>query len=137
MLRRLRIQARLWLAFGIILAMTAALVLLGGLGLRVSQQAIQGITQKLIPASNITVAARSQLLQSRAATATQIDIIGEISAAAIEQRQGIGEVNGTVTELDQMTQQNAALVEQSAAAAQSLKEQAVRLAAIVSSFKLA
>jgi methyl-accepting chemotaxis protein len=64
------------------------------------------------------------------------DIIGEISAAAVEQSQGLRQVNGTVTELDQMTQQNAALVEESAAAAQSLKEQAVRLAGLVSSFKL-
>ena len=72
MLRRLRIQARLWLAFGVILAMTAVLVAVGGFGLRVSQQAIEGITQKLIPTSNITVAARSHLLQSRAATATVV-----------------------------------------------------------------
>ena len=65
------------------------------------------------------------------------DIIGEVSASAMEQSQGIAAVNGTVGELDQMTQQNAALVEESAAAAQSLKEQAVRLAGLVSSFKLA
>ena len=45
------------------------------------------------------------------------DIIGEISAAAGEQSSGIGQVNGAVTELDQMTQQNASLVEQSSAAA--------------------
>ena len=72
MLRRLRIQARLWLAFGIILAMTALLVTVGGYGLKVSQQAIQGITQKLIPASNITMSARSQLLQSKTATSTLV-----------------------------------------------------------------
>ncbi len=72
MLRRLRIQARLWLAFGIILAMTALLVAVGGFGLNVSQKAIQGITQKLIPASNITMSARSQLLQSKAATSTLV-----------------------------------------------------------------
>ena len=72
MLRRLRIQARLWLAFGIILAMTALLVAVGGFGLNVSQKAIQGITQKLIPASNITMSARSQLLQSKTATSTLV-----------------------------------------------------------------
>ena len=72
MLRRLRIQARLWLAFGIILAMTALLVAVGGFGLNVSQKAIQGITQKLIPTSNITVAARSHLLQSKTATSTLV-----------------------------------------------------------------
>jgi methyl-accepting chemotaxis protein len=64
-------------------------------------------------------------------------IIGEISNAAAEQSSGIGEVNGAVSQLDQMTQQNAALVEQSAAAAQSLKEQAARLTQVVGSFKLA
>jgi len=45
-------------------------------------------------------------------------------------------VNGAVVQLDQMTQQNAALVEESAAAAESLKDQAVKLAGLVSSFKL-
>jgi methyl-accepting chemotaxis protein len=65
------------------------------------------------------------------------DIIGEITAAAAEQSEGIGQVNGSVTELDRMTQQNAALVEQSAAAAEGLNVQAVRLAQVVGTFKLA
>ncbi|MFT7775472.1 methyl-accepting chemotaxis protein [Roseateles sp.] len=98
----------------------------------------------LIGASVERVEAGTHLVSDAGATMTDIvgsvqrvtDMIGEISAAAIEQSQGIAQVNGTVTELDQMTQQNAALVEESAAAAQSLKEQAVRLAELVSSFKL-
>jgi methyl-accepting chemotaxis protein len=64
------------------------------------------------------------------------DLIGEITSATMEQDSGIGQVNASVTELDQMTQQNAALVEQSAAAAESLKEQAARLAQAVAIFKL-
>jgi methyl-accepting chemotaxis protein len=64
------------------------------------------------------------------------DIIGEITAASAEQSDGIGQVNGSVAQLDQMTQQNAALVEQSAAAAESLKEQATRLAQVVGTFRL-
>ena len=64
------------------------------------------------------------------------DLIGEIAAAAGEQRDGIQQVNQAVTQLDQMTQQNAALVEQSAAAAQSMREQAHRLADAVSAFRL-
>ena len=64
------------------------------------------------------------------------DIIGEITAASAEQSDGIGQINGAVTQLDQMTQQNAALVEESAAAAQSLKEQAARLAQVVGTFRL-
>ena len=65
------------------------------------------------------------------------DIIGEIAAAAAEQGQGIGQVNTAVSELDRMTQQNAALVEQSAAAAESLKQQAQRLGGVVAAFRLA
>ncbi|WP_295643828.1 methyl-accepting chemotaxis protein [uncultured Methylibium sp.] len=64
------------------------------------------------------------------------DIIGEITAAAAEQSDGIGQVNTAVNNLDQMTQQNAALVEESAAAAESLKEQALRLTEAMKEFRL-
>jgi len=64
------------------------------------------------------------------------DLIAEISSATGEQTIGIGQVGEAVTQLDQVTQQNAALVEQSAAAADSLKHQAARLAEIVSVFRL-
>jgi len=61
-------------------------------------------------------------------------VIGEITSATSEQSQGLGEVNSAVTELDHMTQQNAALVEQSAAAARSLREQAQQLTQAVQAF---
>ncbi len=64
------------------------------------------------------------------------DIIGEITAASNEQSGGISQVNQAVGDIDRMTQQNAALVEQSAAAAESLKDQAARLAEVVQQFKL-
>ena len=64
------------------------------------------------------------------------DTIGEITAAASSQSAGISQINASIASLDQMTQQNSALVEQSAAAAESLKDQAVRLAQVVSTFKL-
>ncbi|MGJ8868557.1 methyl-accepting chemotaxis protein, partial [Salmonella enterica subsp. enterica serovar Kentucky] len=64
-------------------------------------------------------------------------LIGRISSATQEQTQGIGQVGEAVNELDRTTQQNAALVEQSAAAAGSLSEQARRLAETVRVFKLA
>ena len=64
------------------------------------------------------------------------DIIGEITAASNEQSGGISQVNQAVGDIDRMTQQNAALVEESAAAADSLKDQAARLAAVVQQFKL-
>jgi methyl-accepting chemotaxis protein len=64
------------------------------------------------------------------------DLLGEIASATLEQNSGIGQVNNAVNQLDQMTQQNAALVEQSAAAATSLREQAGQLAQAVAIFKL-
>ncbi len=65
------------------------------------------------------------------------DLISEISSATTEQSTGIGQIGGAVTQLDHVTQQNAALVEESAAAAESLKHQAATLAQIVSVFQLA
>jgi methyl-accepting chemotaxis protein len=98
----------------------------------------------LIGASVNNVDSGMRLVQDAGSTMTEIvasvqrvtDIIGEITAASSEQRDGIGHVNTSIKQLDSMTQQNAALVEQSAAAAESLKDQAGRLAQLVSTFKL-
>jgi methyl-accepting chemotaxis protein len=64
-------------------------------------------------------------------------LIGEISSATSEQSTGIGQVGQAVAQLDQVTQQNAALVEESAAAAQSLRQQAASPIDVVKVFKLA
>ncbi|MHA3815735.1 methyl-accepting chemotaxis protein [Pseudomonas sp. GCM10022186] len=64
------------------------------------------------------------------------DIMAEIAAASTEQSRGIEEVNGAVSQMDEMTQQNAALVEQAAAAAEALQEQAGLMARSVAVFKL-
>ena len=98
----------------------------------------------LIGASVDKVESGSRLVANAGDTMAEIvssvqrvtDIIGEITAAASEQSEGIGQVNSAVIQLDQMTQQNAALVEQSAAAAESLKDQAVRLSDVMSIFRL-
>ena len=65
------------------------------------------------------------------------DVISEITTAATEQSSGIAGVNAAIGNLDQMTQQNAALVEESAAAAESLREQADRMKEAVSVFQVA
>jgi methyl-accepting chemotaxis protein len=98
----------------------------------------------LIGTSVDKVEAGSRLVADAGQTMSEIvgsvqrvsDIIGEITAASGEQSDGIGQVNVAVNQLDQMTQQNAALVEQSAAAAESLKDQANRLAQVIQIFKL-
>ncbi|RFB71294.1 chemotaxis protein [Herbaspirillum sp. 3R11] len=64
-------------------------------------------------------------------------IVEEISVASQEQRHGIVQVNGAITQMDEVTQHNAALVEQAASAARSLQEQAEALTRAVSLFKLA
>ncbi|MGZ2744841.1 methyl-accepting chemotaxis protein [Burkholderia stagnalis] len=64
------------------------------------------------------------------------DIMGEIAAASDEQSKGIDQVGQAVTQMDEVTQQNAALVEQAAAAAQSLDDQATKLRTAVGVFKL-
>jgi len=64
------------------------------------------------------------------------DRIGDVTASAAQQSEGIAGVNTAVSQLDQMTQQNAALVEQSAAAAQSLRDQAERLKSAIDAFSV-
>jgi methyl-accepting chemotaxis protein len=64
------------------------------------------------------------------------DIMAEISAASLEQSSGIEQVNTAITQMDDVTQQNAALVEEAAAAAESLEEQAQQMVQAVSRFKL-
>ncbi|WP_322114287.1 methyl-accepting chemotaxis protein [Aquabacterium sp. A7-Y] len=108
-----------------------------------SAQAAKEI-KSLIGASVEKVESGSKLVQDAGSTMTEIvasvqrvsDIIGEITAATSEQSSGIGQINTAVNQLDHMTQQNAALVEESAAAATSLKDQARQLAEVVATFKL-
>ncbi len=100
--------------------------------------------KSLIGASTERVESGTALVQNAGSTMTEIvasvqrvtDIIGEITAATREQNDGIHQINAAVTQLDQMTQQNAALVEESAAAAESLREQSQQLAEAVAVFRL-
>ncbi|MGF6570447.1 methyl-accepting chemotaxis protein-1 (serine sensor receptor) [Paraburkholderia sp. GAS333] len=97
----------------------------------------------LIDASTARVQAGSQLVERSGSTMTEIvnsiarvsSIMGEIAAAATEQSTGIDQVNLAVAQMDEVTQQNAALVEQAAAAASSLEDQARRLSAAVAVFQ--
>jgi methyl-accepting chemotaxis protein len=72
-----------------------------------------------------------------ASVARVTDIMAEITAASREQSAGIDQVNAAITQMDQSTQQNAALVEEAAAAASSMQEQSARLDALMRRFRLA
>ena len=63
-------------------------------------------------------------------------IVSEIASASVQQATGIDEINSAVTQMDEVTQQNAALVEEAAAAAESLQEQSQSLVRSVSLFRL-
>ena len=98
----------------------------------------------LIDDSVRQVDAGTALVQQAGSTMSQVvssvqrvtDVVAEISSASEEQRSGIEEVNKAITQMDEVTQQNAALVEQAAAAAAALQEQAASLAGVVSQFRL-
>ena len=98
----------------------------------------------LIEASVRNVGNGSELVTQTGTTMDEIvssirrvtDIMAEISAAGREQELGIGQINQAVAEMDTVTQQNAALVEEAAAASESMQEQAAALAEMVSIFKL-
>ena len=98
----------------------------------------------LIQASTSTVESGQHLVKDAGVTMRDIvsgvaratAMVDEICKAAGTQSQGLGEVNQSVTRLDEMTQQNAALVEQSAASAESLRDQARELQSLVKRFKL-
>ena len=98
----------------------------------------------LIDASVGRVESGSKLVRDAGTTMTEIvyqvqrvsDIIAEITAAASEQGLGIGQINEAVARLDQMTQENSALVEESAASAENLNRSALGLNKLVSAFRL-
>ena len=98
----------------------------------------------LIGDSSGKVADGSRLVAEAGATMAEIvdsvrrvtDIMSEISAASLEQTEGIEQINQAVAQMDEGTQQNAALVEEAAAAAAALREQSTRLAQAVSVFRI-
>ena len=100
--------------------------------------------KSLIDDSVAKVDTGSKLVEQAGATMTEVvasvrrvtDIVGEISSASQEQSAGIAEVGRAITQMDEGTQQNAALVEQAAAAAQSLQDQATTLAGLVGRFQI-
>jgi methyl-accepting chemotaxis protein len=90
-----------------------------------------------VAAGSAQVAQAGQSMDEIVASVRRVsDLIGEITASSSEQRDGISQVNHAVTHLDQMTQQNAALVEESAAATASMRDKAQRLANVVSVFQV-
>jgi len=125
-----------------------------GRGFAVVASEVRGLAQRsaeaakeikeLITASVDQIGHGAELADKAGATMTEVvqsivrvsDIMGEINSASVEQSAGVTQVGEAVAQMDHNTQQNAALVEESAAAAESLKEQAQRLVEAVAVFRL-
>ncbi len=125
-----------------------------GRGFAVVAGEVRGLAQRsanaakeiksLITSSVESVAMGTRVVQGAGATMQEIvgnakrvqELLADISSAASEQSLGINQVGESVADLDRATQKNAALVEETAAAAWTLKDQAVELAAEVSAFRL-
>jgi methyl-accepting chemotaxis protein-2 (aspartate sensor receptor) len=91
-----------------------------------------------VDAGSALVGQAGQTMQEIVASVRRVtDIIGEIASASHEQTSGIEQINQAITQMDQVTQQNAALVEEAAAAASSLQEQAGHLVQAVGVFRIA
>jgi methyl-accepting chemotaxis protein len=100
------------------------------------KQLIQASVEQVDHGSALVGRARDTMEEVVSAIRRATDVMGEISAASVEQSQGVAQISAAVSDMDQATQQNAALVEEGAAAAESLRQQASQLVQAVSVFKL-
>lgn len=100
------------------------------------KELIEGSVAQVHEGSKLVEEAGSTMVEVVNSVRRVTDIVAEISSASQEQSQGIEQVNIAISQMDEVTQQNAALVEEAAAAAQSLQAQAENLTGTVSVFKL-
>lgn len=101
------------------------------------RELIEGNVRKVEAGARLVRGAGDTMQQIESGVHEVTEAIAGITAAATAQAGGFGEVNHAVAQLDQITQQNAALVQESAAAAQSLRDQALALVRMVASFRIA
>ncbi|WP_229429462.1 methyl-accepting chemotaxis protein [Massilia sp. ZL223] len=100
-------------------------------------KALIGDSVDKVGVGSALVAEAGQTMDDVVASVRRVsDIVAEISAASTEQSAGIGQVNQAIGQMDGVTQQNAALVEEAAAAAESLQQQSATLVALVAEFRM-
>jgi methyl-accepting chemotaxis protein-1 (serine sensor receptor) len=100
------------------------------------KELISTSVQKIEDGSTLVETAGKTMTEITQAVARVTDIMGEIAAASVEQSRGIEQINLAITQMDEVTQQNAALVEQAAAASTSLEGQGQQLSHAVAFFRL-
>ena len=122
--------------FAVVAAEVRALAQRSSTAAREINELIEKSSTSVHEGTTLTNAAGKTITDLDAAVQAVSHVIGELSGASVEQSEGILEINQAISQLDQSTQQNAALVEEAAAAAQSLNEQAESLDTLVGRFKL-
>jgi methyl-accepting chemotaxis protein len=123
--------------FAVVAAEVRALAQRSATAAKEIAQLINESVTKIAEGANVAQRAGRTMSEIVGSSQKVADIIGEITAASIEQAKGLGEVNNAVTQMDQSTQANSALVEEMAASAQSMNDQAHQLSEIASRFVLA
>ncbi|MCZ8115664.1 methyl-accepting chemotaxis protein [Silanimonas sp.] len=123
--------------FAVVAAEVRALAQRSATAAKEIAQLINESVTKIAEGANVAERAGRTMSEIVGSSQKVADIIGEITAASIEQAKGLGEVNNAVTQMDQATQANSALVEEMAASAQSMSDQAQQLSEIASRFVLA
>jgi methyl-accepting chemotaxis protein len=122
--------------FGVVAAEVRSLAQRAAAASREIKELITDSLQRVDSGARLVAEAGHSMDDIRGAVGQVTGVIAGVTAAASEQSSGIATVSDVVVQLDHMTQQNAALVEQSAAAAESLREQAVRLNVLVGTFRV-
>jgi methyl-accepting chemotaxis protein len=122
--------------FGVVAAEVRSLAQRAAAASREIKELITDSLQRVDSGARLVAEAGHAMDDIRGAVGQVTGVIAGVTAAASEQSSGIATVSDVVVQLDHMTQQNAALVEQSAAAAESLREQAVRLNVLVGTFRV-
>jgi methyl-accepting chemotaxis protein len=141
-LANIKIGQRLALGFAVVLVLSIITTAIGIVKLNAVADAAEGMLDEPVKAASASEAAGrggavvAQVVDTMGSIDASSKKIGDISAATEEQRAGIGQINDAVTQMDQVTQQNAALVEEAAAASAAMQDQARQLARLVGVFKM-
>ncbi len=122
--------------FAVVAGEVRTLAQRSGAAAREIKELINASVQRVGQGTELVNRAGERMQEIVASVQRVTDVVAEISSASTEQAAGIGQVGQAVSQMDQVTQQNAALVEESAAAAESLRLQAAQLVKSVASFRL-
>lgn len=123
--------------FAVVAAEVRSLAQRSATAAREIKELISDSTERVSVGTDLATRSGAVMAEVEASVRRVADVVGEIAVASREQSTGITQISSAVEQMDNVTQQNAALVEEAAAASESLRSQAVALSQSISVFKLA